>query len=518
MGKPEVDYSLYLVTDSGLVPKGTTLVEQVQKAVDGGVTLVQLREKNAETIDFINTARAIHEITKKAGIPLLINDRVDVALAIDAEGIHIGQEDIDVATARKLLGPDKIIGVSTSYVSEATKAVEDGADYIGVGSIYDTTTKIPKKPPIGINGIRKVLSYLSSVKRYVSAVAIGSVNKSNARNVVYLSAVPGRRLDGIAVVSALIASPDPTGTAKELLELVKEPPYWISVIPNRPATFILNEVPAVITKIQQTTPLVHNIINRVVTNFAANADLAVGASPIMSENIPEFGDLASIPNNGLLINMGFGTEEYVNLYASATASYKYKNKPVVFDPIAAGASQLRRNAVKSLLNRGHFDIIKGNEGEIFAVAGEVSQMRGVDSTSSSSLEKKVDVIEALASKEKSVIVVTGKEDFICDGISTYIIKNGHELLGNITGSGCILGSIITAATAVYAEDRLLAAIASVLLYTIAAERAAAQPTVRGPGTFVPALLDELYLLSRASANGDNSWLKDAKIELYEKSE
>ncbi|KAK9465061.1 Hydroxyethylthiazole kinase family-domain-containing protein [Lipomyces arxii] len=512
MVPPKVDYSLYLVTDSGLVPPGTTLEAQVQKAIDGGVTLVQLREKTAETADFIAIAKSIHEMTKKAGIPLLINDRLDVALAIDAEGVHIGQEDIDVATARKLLGPDKIIGLSVNYVSEVTKAVEDGADYLGVGAIYDTSTKAVKKPPIGIAGIRKVLSYLSSLPRYVPAVAIGSVNLTTARNVVHLSVVPGRRLDGIAVVSAIIAAEDPAAAAEQLLHMVKDAPYWMSIVPNRSVSAVVANVPAVLSRVRSMSPLVHNIINRVATNFAANVDLAIGASPIMSENIPEFDDLSSIPNCGLLINMNSATDDWINLYQAAVNAYSGKLRPTVYDPVGAGATELRKVGVKAMLNRAHFDIIKGNEGEIFSVAGEISQMRGVDSLSNTPIEKRADVAEALASKEKTIVVMTGPEDLISDGVTTFVLRNGHRYLADITASGCVLGSILVATAIAALEDRFLACVAGLTVYNIAAERAAAQPSVRGPGTFTPALLDELYLLTNACVNGDSSWLDAAKIE------
>ncbi|KAK9457991.1 Hydroxyethylthiazole kinase family-domain-containing protein [Dipodascopsis uninucleata] len=514
MVKPSVDYSVYLVTDSGLVPEGKTLQEQVQKAIEGGVTIVQLREKDAETKDFIEKALAIRDICHKAGVPLLINDRIDVALAIDADGVHIGQDDIDVATVRKILGPDKIVGLSVTYVSETTVVATEDIDYVGIGTIFETNTKKSKKAPIGINGIRKVLAYLSSLPRYVYTVAIGSVNTTNARNVVYLSQVPERRLDGVAVVSALICAEDPTSVAQELSKMVREPPYWMSVASPRNEKDILIQVPAVLQKIRQTTPLVHNIINRVATNFAANVDLAIGSSPIMTENTPEFSDLSLIPNSALLVNMGFATEDKLAMYFRAITAYKQNLKPVILDPVGAGASQLRRDAVKELLNRGQYDVIKGNEGEIFTVAGEISQMRGVDSNAFASLEKKIDVVEGLAAKEKTIVVLTGKEDIVSDGISTYILKNGHEYLGNITASGCVLGSIISAAVAVNKEDRLLSAIAALLLFTIAAERAAALPSVRGPGTFQPALLDELYLLTKSTEKNDISWLSSAKIEKY----
>lgn len=138
--KPKIDYSIYLVTDRDLMST-ETLEEAVEKAIIGGCTLIQLREKDCSSLDFYNTAVRVKEITDKYNIPLIINDRVDIALAVDAAGVHVGQSDIPAAIVRKVIGNDKILGVSTGSVNEAIEAEKNGADYLGVGAMYSTGTK-----------------------------------------------------------------------------------------------------------------------------------------------------------------------------------------------------------------------------------------------------------------------------------------------------------------------------------------------------------------------------------------
>lgn len=138
--KPKIDYSIYLVTDRDLMST-ETLEEAVEKAIIGGCTLIQLREKDCSSLDFYNTAVRVKEITDKHNIPLIINDRVDIALAVDAAGVHVGQSDIPAAIVRKVIGNDKILGVSTGSVNEALEAEKNGADYLGVGAMYSTGTK-----------------------------------------------------------------------------------------------------------------------------------------------------------------------------------------------------------------------------------------------------------------------------------------------------------------------------------------------------------------------------------------
>jgi len=174
---------------------------------------------------------------------------------------------------------------------------------------------------------------------------------------------------------------------------------------------------------------------------------------------------------------------------------------------------VRRSAVKTLLAAGYFDVIKGNEGEIRTIFGSVIQQKGVDSgVSTLNHAEKAKMVRDLAARERNVVVMTGATDFVSDGVRTMAISNGHELLGRITGSGCVLGTTISLALAVSRGDKLLATLAALLHYEIGAEIAAAREDVRGPGTFVPALIDELYNIHKSTSRGDWGWLERAKVE------
>ena len=174
------------------------------------------------------------------------------------------------------------------------------------------------------------------------------------------------------------------------------------------------------------------------------------------------------------------------------------------------------------MDSGYITVIKGNEGEIATVYRETSQaagqgehvqQRGVDSTSVLSAEEKAAMVTRLADRHNNIVVMTGKTDFVSDGSNTFAIDNGHEYLGMVTGTGCVLGTTISAMAAASsaAGQELFAVIAGILLFEIAAEAAAQRPDVRGPGTFVPAFIDELARLRRLAAAGDSSWLQRAKL-------
>lgn len=189
------DLLLYAVTDSAMNRKwGRSIAEAVKAAVEGGATIVQLREKDAETRDFLEAAKACLKICRSYGVPLLINDRIDVALACDADGVHVGQSDMPARLARTLLGPEKIIGVSCKTPEQAQQAWIDGADYIGCGGVYPTNTKANNRT-IGLGGLKEV-----SEASKLPVVAIGGIGLSNARAVMEIG-VPN--LKGVAVVSAL---------------------------------------------------------------------------------------------------------------------------------------------------------------------------------------------------------------------------------------------------------------------------------------------------------------------------
>lgn len=512
-----VDYSLYLVTDSTPAILGDKdLVAVVAAAVKGGVTIVQLRDKTSDTAELVRIAKALHKVTKAANVPLLINDRVDVALAAGVEGVHVGQDDLDLKTARSILGPEAIIGVTANTEEEALTAARDGADYLGIGTVYATPTKENTKSILGTAGVQHILGSLAAKGLNVKTVCIGGINASNTQRVLYQTASPQKKLDGVAVVSAIIASSEPEEASRKLKEFIRQPPpFATSIAKSRLSReAIISKAPDIIKRMAGKKPLCHNMTNLVVQNFAANVALAIGSSPIMSNNGLEAADLAAL-GGSLVINMGTTTPEARSNYLQALAAYNAVGGPALFDPVGAGATQQRRDGTKSLMAGGYFDVIKGNEGEIRTVSGAAGvKQHGVDSGASQlSLHDRIALVEETAARNRNVILMTGSTDVISDGERTVTISNGHEYLREITGSGCTLGTTIASVMAVEREDKLLAAVTAILMYEIAAERAAVREDVKGPGTFVPALIDELYNIRQESVKGTATWAQAAKIEI-----
>ncbi len=198
-----LDTTMYFITDIGNFTEEHFLF-RVEEACKGGVTLVQLREKNKTTREYIGLAKKVHEITKRYNIPLIIDDRVDVALAINAEGVHVGQSDMPVKTVRLLMGNDKIVGATAKTVEQAQIAYSEGADYLGVGAIYPTTTKV-----------KTIITSVDTLKEIVKAVpikvnAIGGLNKEN------IGVLKDSGIDGICVVSAIMKADNPRLSAEEL--------------------------------------------------------------------------------------------------------------------------------------------------------------------------------------------------------------------------------------------------------------------------------------------------------------
>jgi len=202
------DYSLYLVTDDALAG-GRSIEWIVAEAVAGGVTCVQLREKHAESRAYYERARALRERLRPLGIPLIINDRLDIALAAGADGVHLGQGDLPCVEARHIAGPNFLIGISVSTTAEAQAAARDGADYLGISPIFDTPTKTDTPPATGIDGLRAIRAAVS-----LPLVASGGIKAENAAAVVRAGA------DGIAVVSAIMAVADPRAAARALADVV----------------------------------------------------------------------------------------------------------------------------------------------------------------------------------------------------------------------------------------------------------------------------------------------------------
>ncbi|KAL9630227.1 MAG: hypothetical protein Q9164_006527 [Protoblastenia rupestris] len=511
-----VNYSLYLVTDSTPAIIGTRdVVQIVDEATQGGVTIVQYRDKTSDTADLIRVGKRLHEVTKRNNVPLLVNDRIDVALAIGAEGVHIGQDDMDLRTARKLLGAGAIVGVTASNLSDAIVAAGGGASYLGIGTVYASATKADSKSIIGPSGVRNILQRVSSVDQTIPTVAIGGLKASNIQRIMFQSRSSTKGLDGVAVVSAIMAAHDPRAAASKLREAIDNLPTTMSpkAIENMSIEGLLDQIPSIVKTLGQQSPLCHNMTNLVVQNFAANVAICIGASPIMANYGEEAADLAGL-GGALVVNMGTVTPDGLANYTQAIQAYNEIAGPVLLDPVGAGATAVRRSAVKALIGAGYFDVIKGNENEIATVLGEgMRQQKGVDSGASTSDDTaKARMVKKLAARERNVVLMTGSTDFLSDGDRTFAIKNGHEYLGSITGSGCTLGTAIASFQAVHKEDRLLAALAGILMFEIAAELAAERADVRGPGTFVPAFLDELYGIAKRAEQDDAEWLQRARVE------
>ena len=208
MDKKSINYKLYICTDSGLM-SSETVEQSVEAVLKGGAGVIQLREKNASSRELFELASRVKEITDSYGVPLIINDRLDIALAVDADGVHLGQNDLPCAVARKILGEDKIIGITAPTVEAAVKAQADGADYIGVGAMFVTSTKSDAKPNTREN--------LAAIRAAVDIpiVIIGGVKRTNVLE------FSGMGINGAAVISDIIADKDPENAAREMREILK---------------------------------------------------------------------------------------------------------------------------------------------------------------------------------------------------------------------------------------------------------------------------------------------------------
>jgi len=205
----KMDTTLYFITDSTGYEKEEFL-QRVEAALRGGVTLVQLREKERTTREYLELAREVHVLTQKYNVPLIIDDRLDVAMAADAEGVHLGQSDLPVGIARKILGGDRIVGATAKTVEQAMEAYEQGADYLGVGAIYPTTTKV-----------KTILTSTDTLRQICEAVpipvnAIGGLNKDR------LGVLAGIPIAGVCAVSAIMKAEDPQIAAAELKKAAEE--------------------------------------------------------------------------------------------------------------------------------------------------------------------------------------------------------------------------------------------------------------------------------------------------------
>ncbi|KAI0793245.1 Hydroxyethylthiazole kinase [Abortiporus biennis] len=525
MSALKVDYSVYLVTGRDLLQPGMDYLESLEQSLQGGVTLVQIREKTADTGEFLEIAQASKTICHKYNVPILINDRIDIALAIKADGVHLGQSDMPISIARSLLPPNSIIGLTCNNAEHVTKAIEDGADYVGLGPVWATATKDVKNPTVGPRGIGKLVHLLEGTD--VKSVAIAGIKSTNTLHCLHGSvSLGGRALDGVAVVSDIVASQEPKKAAARIAAEVQsfrraqfQSFSLINPIhkPDYNPDSIKDAVGEILTSIKKYSPLVHQITNNVVTTQSANATLALGGSPIMATAPQEMDDLSAV-FGALLVN--FGTIQNLDGMLVAGKCANIRRKPIVFDPVGVGASQYRQNSANELLNTWQATVIKGNAGELAALANSAEvQAKGVDSVGSG-FANPAQFVRDLAKAERCIVVLTGVIDWVSDGETVIRLSNGHPYLGEITGSGCMVGTSVASFCAgvclselaknssknsqdiedgrLFRGNMLLAAVGGVLAVTVASEFAAARKDVQGSGTFLPAFIDELGKLTPQS--------------------
>lgn len=252
-----------------------------------------------------------------------------------------------------------------------------------------------------------------------------------------------------------------------------------------------NDLSSILQRVRDENPLVHNITNVVVTNFTANGLLALGASPVMAYAPEEVADMVRI-SRALVLNIGTLNKDVVSSMILAGKTANELGIPVIFDPVGAGATLFRTEMAQKIIEEVKISVIRGNAAEVANVLGEKWEIKGVDGGASQGSNVELAVIAA--QKLNTTVVITGKDDVLTDGKTTYLVSNGHPLLTKVTGTGCLLTSVIGAFAGVE-KDLLLAGLSALTFYGIAAEKAFEKVGQLGPGSFQIEFLNQLSLVS-----------------------
>ena len=481
---------LYAVTDTSWL-RGRTLAQQVEEALRGGATMVQLREKELQGEALEQEAREILALCRQYGVPLLINDDVMLAKKIGADGVHVGQDDMSAAKARELLGEDAIIGVTARTVEQALAAQEAGADYLGSGAVFGTSTKKDAKPmdPAYFQQICESVS--------IPVVAIGGVTLDNIRE------LEGRKMSGFAIVSGIFAAEDIESRTRDLWKAAQE-------------LCLPGQVSRLKMEILRRHPVVQCITNIVTVNDCANALLAVGASPTMAHHPEEMEEFAAVCD-ALVCNMG-ATESLEAMMAAGKADTAGPSRPVVIDPVGCATSAFRRRKCLELIDAVHPACIRGNGAEIRALATDHRTARGVDdlflqektegpadkngqsgaeisedqpSSDFSLSEETVRCARQLSRMTGAIVIASGETDYVVCGDRVYSVRGGSAWMTRVTGTGCMLSVLLGAFLAV--ENSALSAAACCGMMNVCAERAQEHTAAEhgGTGTFRVHLIDEL---------------------------
>lgn len=481
---------LYAVTDTSWL-RGRTLAQQVEEALRGGATMVQLREKELQGEALEQEAREILALCRQYGVPLLINDDVMLAKKIGADGVHVGQDDMSAAKARELLGEDAVIGVTARTVEQALAAQEAGADYLGSGAVFGTSTKKDAKPmdPAYFQQICESVS--------IPVVAIGGVTLDNIRE------LEGRKMSGFAIVSGIFAAEDIETRTRDLWKAAQE-------------LCLPGQVSRLKMEILRRHPVVQCITNIVTVNDCANALLAVGASPTMAHHPEEMEEFAAVCD-ALVCNMG-ATESLEAMMAAGKADTAGPSRPVVIDPVGCATSAFRRRKCLELIDAVHPACIRGNGAEIRALATDHRTARGVDdlflqektespadkngqsgaeisedqpSSDFSLSEETVRCARQLSRMTGAIVIASGETDYVVCGDRVYSVRGGSAWMTRVTGTGCMLSVLLGAFLSV--ENSALSAAACCGMMNVCAERAQEHTAAEhgGTGTFRVHLIDEL---------------------------
>ncbi len=482
---------VYLVTDDTL--PDDEIINTVEQALRGGVRCVQLRDKRRPMREVYRLAARLRALTSRMGAGLIINDRIDLTLAVAADGVHIGQDDMPPRDARRLVGPQRVLGVSADSPERARRAVAEGADYLGVGHVFGSISKEKPDAPIGVQGLSEVCATAR-----VPVVAIGAITTENAAEAIDGGA------SSVAVVSSVSRAEDPEATARELSSIVRSAYERRKSAQRRfrPEAPEPDRAGSALETLRNQRPLIHLITNYVVMNDTATATRLLGALPVMSEAEEEVGEMAR-QARALLLNTGTPVLSRVRAMRRAAESAARAGVPVVLDPVGCGATGFRVELNQNLARGGSPAVIRGNAAEIAALVGRRFDIRGVEDTgedNESYHKARLGLARAAATHLGCVVAVSGPVDVVSDGRATVprtvLVHNGVPLLGAVVGTGCMVSSLIAAFAAVE-SDPFLAALWGLGVMGVAAERAteeAGEAGARRPLRFKQAVLDHLYVL------------------------
>ena len=455
---------LCLVTDREILGnRDLNLV--IEEAILGGATMIQLREKELCYDEFLSLGKSIKKITDKYSIPLIINDNLQVAQGIDATGVHLGQSDMSVTQARKILGKDKIIGLSVTTEEEAEKAISFSPDYIGIGPIFSTSSKKDASFPLGLEKLKKIINNTD-----IPTMAIGGINSSNILDVMKSG------VDGVAVISEILEKDNIRAATHNMKIEISKSEYISQISEN-------------IKNVRTTNPLVLHLTNLVTINDCANVTLAIGGSPLMSFCKEEMEELISI-SSSVVLNIGTMDSSMRDIAVfMGELCNKYK-KPIILDPVGVGASNSRKELVKTLLQNIKFTSIKGNLSEIKTLLDfSKSFGKGVDSIDFGNEEE---IGRELAIKYNTVIAITGKVDYIIDKNRVVKIYNGNSSMSKLTGTGCMSTSIIGTLLGI-SKDNFISVLGGILIMGISGELGS--NNYIGNGSLKVQILDNISLFN-----------------------